>query len=123
MTFTQQLYEQVRIAIPGTTTRNFSWLCGKSEGYYSSLKTQKLPISTNSLIYMTEMIQQIIGPRTPQNKANKLHHVQTMIVDEIARRTNDFEIGNVLVRQMILSAVARAAFTRDHYYLPPIIIG
>ncbi len=125
MTFTQQLYEQVCNALPGTTSRSFSRLCGRSEGYFGSITAQQLPISTNSLIYLAEAMEQLmIYKRDPPHTTRKMRQVQQAIAEEIARRTQHFDIDNLPVRKMIISAVAKAAYTRDHQYnLPAIIFG
>lgn len=125
MTFTQQLYEQVCNALPGTTSRSFSRLCGRSEGYFGSITAQQLPISTNSLIYLAEAMEQLmIYQRDQPHTTRKMRQIQQSIAEEIARRTQHFDIDNLPVRQMIISAVAKAAYTRDHQYnLPAIIFG
>lgn len=125
MTFTQQLYEQVCHALPGTTSRSFSRLCGRSEGYYGSITAQQLPISTNSLIYLAEMIEQLLAFKRDQaNTTNKLRRIQQCIAAEIAHRTQDIDTDNLVVRKMIISAVAKVAYTRDHQHnLPAIIFG
>ena len=125
MTFTQQLYEQVCNALPGTTSRSFSRLCGRSEGYYGSITAQQLPISTNSLIYLAEMIEQLLAFKRDQaSTTSKLRRIQQCIAAEIARRTQDIDTDNLVVRKMIISAVANVAYTRDHQHnLPAIIFG
>jgi hypothetical protein len=126
MTFTQQLYEHVCNALPGTTSRSFSELCGKSEGYYGSITAQQLPISTNALIYLAEMLEHMMATRHSYqpNTTQNLRRVQQFIANEIARRTQEFDIENLPVRKMIISAVATAAYTRDHQHnLPAIILG
>jgi hypothetical protein len=126
MTFTQQLYEQICSAIPGTTSRSFSQLCGKSEGYFGSITAQQLPISTNSLIYLAEMLEHLIATTYQHSgsKPIKLRRIQQFIADEVARRAQEFDIDNLPVRKMIISAVATAAYTRDHQHnLPAIILG
>jgi hypothetical protein len=125
MTFTQQLYEQISNALPGTTSRSFSRLCGRSEGYFGSINAQQLPISTNSIIYLAEMIEHLIATRDLYyNKQHKLRRIQQMIAEEVARRTQELNIENLPVRKMIISAVAKAAYTRDHQHnLPAIIFG
>jgi hypothetical protein len=126
MTFTQQLYKQIGNALPGTTSRSFSQLCGRSEGYFGSINAQQLPISTNAIIYLAEMIEHLIATTYCHNgsKEQKLRHVQQFIADEIARRTHDLDIDNIPVRKMIISAVAKAAYTRDHQHnLPAIMFG
>lgn len=126
MTFTQRLYEHICDALPGTTSRSFSKLCGKSEGYFGSITAQQLPISTNALIYLAEMLEHMIATKHSYqpNTSLKLRRIQQFIADEIARRTQEFDIENLPVRIMIISAVATVAFTRDHQHnLPAIILG
>lgn len=124
MTFTQQLFEQISIALPNTTTRSFSRLCGKSEGYFGSINAQQLPISTNSMIYLAEIIEHMIDITPSQQNTQKLRQVQQMIANEIAQRTHNLDIENLPVRKMIISAVAHAAYMRDHQFnLPAIILG
>lgn len=126
MTFTQKLYEQICSAIPSTTSRSFSQLCGRSEGYFGSITAQQLPISTNSLIYLAEMLEHLIATTYSQHdsKPLKLRRILQFIANEIARRAQEFDIDNLPVRKMIISAVATAAYTRDHQHsLPPIIFG
>jgi hypothetical protein len=126
MTFTHQLYQHISEALPGTTTRSFSRYCGRSEGYYGSICAQRLPISTNSLIYLAEVLEQMIAikhcdqPRTSE----KLRRAQQFIADEIAARTQNFVVENLPVRKMIIKAVASAAYSRDHqHHMPSIIFG
>jgi hypothetical protein len=126
MTFTHKLYQHISDALPGITTRSFSRYCGKSEGYYGSICAQQLPISTNSLIYLAEMLEQLIAikhydqPRT----SDKLRRTQQIIADEIAQRTQNFVVENLPVRKMIIKAVASAAYSRDHqYHMPAIVFG
>jgi hypothetical protein len=125
MTFIQQLYERLGDALPGMTTRRFSRLCGKSEGYYGSITAQQLPITTNALIYLAEMIEHIkTTQRSEMQATHQLQRVQQFIADEIARRTQNFVIDNLPVRKMIISAVANIAYQRDHQHnLPAIIFG
>lgn len=125
MTFTQKLYEQIGNALPGTTSRSFSRLCGRSEGYFGSITAQQLLISTNSIIYLAEAMEQLmIYQRDQPHTARKMRQIQQSIAEEIARRTQHFDIDNLPVRKMIISAVAKAAYTRDHQYnLPAIIFG
>lgn len=126
MTFTHQLYEQLSQALPDMTTRRFSRYCGKSEGYYGSITSQSVPISTNSLIHLAQCIEQVIVQRvTPESAtARQLRRIQQMIADEIALRTHDLSIANLSVRRMIIGAVAKAAYRHDHHYnLPAVILG
>ena len=126
MTFTRQLYQHINDVLPGTTTRTFSHYCGRSEGYYGSITAQNLPISTNSLIYLAEFLDQIIAIKSnyQPHKAKQLREIQEAIADEIAYRTNNVPISNLPVRKMILGAVACVAYKRDHQFaMPTVILG
>jgi hypothetical protein len=126
MTFTHQLYRHISDALPETTTRSFSRYCGKSEGYYGSICAQQLQLSTNALIYLAEILEQLIALRYSDQASTrkKLRQAQQLIADEIAQRTQSFDIDNLPVRKMIISAVATAAYSRDHqHHLPAIIFG
>lgn len=125
MAFTQHLYQQLCDALPGTTSRSFSRLCGKSEGYFGSINAQQLAISTNSLIYLAEMLEHFMSAKQKEQPAvQKLRQVQELIANEIGRRTQEFKIENLPVRRMIISAVASTAYKRDHQcYMPAVIFG
>lgn len=126
MTFTKQLYERICDALPGTTSRSFSRLCGRSDGYFGSINAQQLAISTNSLIYLAEMLEHFMSVRRhlQPSAVSKLRQAQEFIANEIARRTQEFEIDNLPVRQMIISAVASAAYARDQQcFMPTVIFG
>ena len=43
MTFTNDLYDKIKAAVPDMTVRRFSRYCGMSEGYYGSINTQCSP--------------------------------------------------------------------------------
>lgn len=125
MTFTHELYERTCDALPGTTTRRFSRYCGKSEGYFGSICAQQLPISTNAIIHLAEMIERMMVLADYEPRTNeKLRRIQAFIATEVARRTQELPIVNLAIRQMVARAVASAAYTRDQQQnLPPIVIG
>ena len=57
MSFTKQLFEMTSMALPEVTARKFSRYLGKSEGYYGSVSSQNLDISTNSLLFLSEILE------------------------------------------------------------------
>lgn len=124
MTFTQKLFEQVCEAVPNTTARTFSRDCGRSEGYYGSITAQKLPITTNALMCLAEVMEcrkELMRDMTPRKLA-KIEEVQQVIATEIAWRMQNIDCNNLIVRKLITSAVAKAIATRDQHNYPPIFV-
>lgn len=125
MAFTQQIYEQVQAAIPDTTTRTFSRDCGKSEGYYGSITAQKLPISTNALICLAEILEcrkELLGRHSTNARLQHIEEAQQMIADEIARRMQSIHTDDYKIRKMIINSVARIVVAHEQHYYPPIFI-
>ena len=125
MTFTQQIYEQVHAAIPNTTTRTFSRDCGKSEGYYGSITAQKLPISTNALICLAEVLEcrkELLSRHLTNARLQGIEEAQQMIADEIANRMQSIQTDDYKIRKMIISSVARIVVARERQDYPPIFI-
>lgn len=121
MTFTNDLYGNIKAAVPDMTVRRFSRYCGMSEGYYGSITAQSLPLSTNALIHLAEVLthMQQIKP------SHALDAALAMIADEVARRMQSINSSNWSVRQMIVKAVAKAQISRvDNNLAPlPIVVG
>ena len=120
MSFTKKLFEMTSMALPDVTSRTFSRYLGKSEGYYGSISAQNLSISTNSLLYLSEVLE--------HKKATSPNHyiteLQEMIADEVARRAHSIDTQNLVVRKMLMRAIAKAyAESTGGYSAPPILIG
>ena len=120
MTFTKQLFDLTSMAFPDVTTRTFSRYLGKSEGYYGSISAQNLDISTNSLLYLFEVLEH--KKATSPNRY--ILELQSMIAKEVARRMQSIGTQNLAVRRLVMRAVA-TAYTQNEgeYSAPPIIIG
>jgi len=58
MTFTEELYQHISSLYSGMTVRGFSKLCGKSEGYYGSMKAQNLELATSAITHLIEELEQ-----------------------------------------------------------------
>ncbi len=124
MTFTRKLFEQVCEAVPNTTARTFSRDCGRSEGYYGSITAQKLPITTNALMCLAEVLEyrkELMRDMTPRKLA-KIEEVQQMIAAEISSRIQHMDCENMVVRKMIISAVAKSVAASEQRHYPPIFI-
>ena len=69
--FSNQLYAQFIKILPDTTSRSFSRDCGMSEGYWGSISSQNLPISTQALIRLLEALEH---KKTIFNCTNNTRH-------------------------------------------------
>jgi hypothetical protein len=119
MEFTKKLFELTAVALPEITTRKFSTYLGKSEGYYGSICTQKLNIPTNSLIFLSELLDK----KYSENPNPRIKEVQFYIAQEIAQRMNFIETKNLVVRNLILKSIANICLKNElNYSAPPIII-
>ena len=79
MSFTKQLFEMTSMALPDVTARTFSRYLGKSEGYYGSITAQNLDISTNSLLFLSELLDQ----KSSINPNKRITELQSMIAQEV----------------------------------------
>ena len=119
MSFTQQLFEMTSMALPDVTARTFSRYLGKSDGYYGSISSQNLDISTNSLLFLAEVLdhKNTISP----NK--RITELQSMIAQEVARRMQKLDTENEVIRKLVIRSVAKTYMERDQLFnAPPILI-
>jgi hypothetical protein len=86
-TFEQELYEAVGRAFPGLTVRAMSKLLGKSSGYWSSMTSKKLPLPTDTLMHLADVVecQRILLP-LGSRRACQLESVQGLLCEEISTR-------------------------------------
>ncbi len=119
MSFTKQLFEMTSMALPDVTARTFSRYLGKSEGYYGSITAQNLDISTNSLLFLSELLEQ----KSSNNPNKRITELQSMIAQEVARRMQKLETQNIAVRKLVMKSIARAYMNNEHdFSAPPIVI-
>ena len=124
MGFTKQLFEMTSMALPGVTARTFSRYLGKSEGYYGSISAQNLAISTNGLLFLSEILEQH-NTRNQNNPSQDKYitEIQNLIAQEIARRMQQLDTVNLAVRKMVIRAVATTYMqSGNDYSAPPIVI-
>ena len=126
MTFTEELYEKISNLYLGMTVRGFSMLCGKSEGYYGSMKAQNLELSSSAISYLMEGIEErkMAAPASTQF-ITQLSDVQRYIADEIAQRHHKCsENQNIKIRHMLLEAVSNLSDREiDNRTPTPVFIG
>ena len=114
MNFTEELYERVNKLYAGMTVRGFSKLCGKSESYYGSMKTQNLELTTSAITHLMEELEQRKMTLSSMNASSKritqLSNIQRFIADEVALRHHKCsENQNIKIRHMLLEAVSNLA--------------
>ena len=120
MSFTKQIYQYTAMALPDITARKFSRYCGKSEGYYGSISSQNLDISTNGLLYLSEVLEH----KKAINPNQLIAETQSLIADEIARRMQQVDTGNLAIRRLVLRAIASTYLeANDEFSAPPILIS
>lgn len=120
MSFTKQIFDMASMALPDITTRTFSRYCGKSEGYYGSISAQNLPISTHSLLYLSEVLEH----KKAESPNKHITELQLMIAQEVARRMQSLDTQNMAVRRMVIRAIAQTYMADGREYsAPPIVIG
>ena len=124
--FTEEIYQRTSALYSGMTVRGFSKLCGKSEGYYGSMKAQNLELSSSAISYLMEGIEErkMAAPASTQF-ITQLTDVQLFIANEIAIRHHKCsENQNIKIRHMILEAVSNLADREiDNRTPTPVFIG
>ena len=111
MSYTKQIFNEMKAIDPNITVREFSYRCGKSEGYYGSLISQKLELSDEAIINLLETLEmwKLISVKTPNNTVDKVHQiddVQKNLTTELAERTStNHNTLNNQVRNLIIKAV------------------
>lgn len=87
MTFEQDLYRAMCVACPTTTVRTFSQWLGRSEGYWSSITAQKLPVSNTALMHLNDYIEcRKMLIENSERGHMRLSDIQRMIAREIVNR-------------------------------------
>jgi hypothetical protein len=87
MKFNNDLYWALADLYPEMTVRSLSRLMGKSEGYWSSINAQKIPVSNHALVQLLDALEFLDG-RTDSYAAKKkrILEVKTLISDELIFR-------------------------------------
>ena len=119
MCFTKQLFEMTSMALPDITARTFSRYLGKSEGYFGSISSQNLDISTNSLLFLAE----VLDHKNSLSPNKRITELQSMIAEEIARRMQKLNTDNEVVRKLVIRSAAQTYMEQEELFsAPPIVI-
>lgn len=86
-TFEVELFQAISTLFPKTTVRGMSRIMGKSEGYWSSVVAQGLPVSNDALCYLISYLEtrKVSNSSTPEFN-QQVTSVQRLISDEIVKR-------------------------------------
>ena len=108
MSYTKQIFNEMKAIDPNITVREFSYRCGKSEGYYGSLISQELELSDEAIINLLETLEmwKLILAKTSNNSVDKIYrisNVQKNLTRELAKRTStNHSTQNNEVRELII---------------------
>lgn len=88
-TFKVELFHAVSALLPKITVRRMSRIMGKSEGYWSSLVAQGLPVSNDALCYLISYLEtrKVTNSSTPEFN-QQVTRLQRLISKEIVKRFN-----------------------------------
>jgi hypothetical protein len=87
MKFNNDLYWALADLYPEMTVRSLSRLMGKSEGYWSSINAQKIPVSNHALVQLLDALEFLDGRTDPYSaKKKRILEVKTLISDELILR-------------------------------------
>jgi hypothetical protein len=123
--FEQELYEAVGQAFPGLTVRAMSKLLGKSSGYWSSMTSQKFPLPTETLMYLSDVLecQKILLPMGSR-RACQLESIQVLLFEEISSRLAVIRSYLMLSDSNGVNDSAKQHKLDSHVYEPlPFLVG
>lgn len=86
MTFNDELYEAVCRIWPRTSVRSFSKILGRSTGYWSSIKSQNLRLSTGALMNLHTTLEMQILIAKHAEMQRQMRDLQRKISQELAQR-------------------------------------
>lgn len=112
MSFTRNIFEEMKAIDPNTTNKSFSFRCGMSEGYYASVTSQGYDLSDEAVINLLEWIEieKIALGKSDRNgyrKIEKFSAIQKSLANELAMRAhNQRQSSNKHIRSLVLGAFA-----------------
>lgn len=107
MSFTTDIYDEIRRILPNSSVRDFSEMCGRSSGYYGSITSQGVEISDDALMNLLIGLESIKRSGVITN-LSAVSRIQKIISDELANRSSKYtNLGSGPVRRMIASAIIR----------------
>ncbi len=90
MQFNNDLYLALVDLFPEMTVRSLSRMMGKSDGYWSSVKAQKMAISNAALVQLLDALEFLDGRTDPYAvKKKRIDEVRAFITDELIARFHE----------------------------------
>ncbi len=119
MQFNTDLYCALAEVFPNITVRSLSKIMGKSTGYWSSVKAQRLAVGTSALVQLLDALEcQKIQAPEGSSKRYKLERVSTMITQELVTR---FEVQTGLESHALISTQTKDF--RNNFGAMPILVA
>ena len=90
MKFNRDLYWALADLYPEMTVRRLSRLMGMSEGYWSSINAQKMPVPNSALVQLLDALEFLDGRTDPYAvKKKRIDEVRAFITDELIARFHE----------------------------------
>lgn len=119
MQFNTDLYCALAEVFPNITVRSLSKIMGKSTGYWSSVKAQRLAVGTSALVQLLDALEcQKIQATEGSSKRYKLDRVCVMITQELVSR---FEVQTGLESHALISA--QPISVKDNFGAMPFLVS
>ena len=119
MQFNTDLYWALAEVFPNITVRSLSKIMGKSTGYWSSVKAQRLAVGTSALVRLLDALEcQKIQTSEGSSRRQKLDRVSVMITQELVSR---FEAQTGLESHDLISAQPIAV--NDNFGAMPFLVA
>lgn len=84
--FEGELFRVMCLAYPKTTVRSLSAALGRSEGYWSSVRAQRLKVSNSALIHLMDYLECRKIQMQLRSKRNQVERIQQLIKQELLNR-------------------------------------
>jgi hypothetical protein len=90
MRFNNDLYWALADLYPEMTVRSLSRMMGKSDGYWSSVNSQKMAVPNAALVQLLDALEFLDGRTDPYaQKKKRIDEVRAFITDELIARFHE----------------------------------
>lgn len=118
----EQIFESTRQVINDLTSRKFSQLCDKSEGYFGSITAQNIELSTSALVGLAGNIENLKVSLDEADRLKKTKAIEKLLVtiySAIAERAlAESQSKNLVVRRLITEAISTLSYKQSSKYTP-----
>jgi hypothetical protein len=110
MTFNDEIYQAACNIWPATSVRSLSKALGRSTGYWSSIKSQNLKISTNALMNLISTLEIQITIAKHVEMQRQMMQLKRKISAELVRRF----IEQIEADEIVLKELEQLEYTNDN---------